>query len=117
MNTYPFLSKSQIKARIQEDPSFAATCLVAISARQTEDEHDSKTTVHKNRRGFMSSHAVNGTKLADKIRFGEALSDEDTGRVQAMACSYTKQLAAHFRQQMIRENPELEASARLFSAN
>lgn len=116
MNSYPFLSKSQIKSRIAAEPEFATTCLLVLDSRQTSDEHDEKTTKYKNRRGFMSSHAVNGTKLADKARSGETLTDEDMGRVQAMVVSYSKQLAAHFRAEAISENPELARVAEIFSA-
>lgn len=117
MNSYPFLTKTEIRNRIASgEAPFIVECLLAIANRQTEDEHDAKATRWKNRRGFMSSHAVNGTKLADKALSGEAFSEEDLGKAGSMVSHYTKQLAAHFRQKAVAEDPELEAAARLFSA-
>ena len=113
-NNYPFMTKRQIKSRLETDPEFQRECLVVIYRRQTEDEQSYKTTVHKNRRGFMSSHAVHGTRIAELILKGEPLDDEDEARLKKMVASYTKQLAAHFREQALRENPALAAQAAKF---
>ena len=116
-NNYPFMTKKQIAARIEEDAAFVQECVLVMQARQTEDEQEVKETRHKNRRGWMSSHAVNGGKLADKIAAGEALSEEEVGKAQGMVCRYTKQLAAHFRAAAIVANPDLADAASIFSAN
>ena len=64
---YPFQTKAQIKAELDE--SFEARCdaIVTLYRLQTEDEQDAKTTKYSNKRGFMSSHAVNGTRVAEKL--------------------------------------------------
>ena len=90
-------------------------CLQIMDARQTEDEQATLSTKWSNKRGWMSSHAVWGGKLALKARTGE-LSDEEFSKAAGMVCRYTKQLAAHFRAEAIAKNPALEAVARIFSA-
>lgn len=116
VTSYPFMTKAQIKARIEADDAFMLECLSVLYARQTEYEQETKTTVNRNRRGFMSSHAVNASVLAVKAR-GEGLTAEETDKARSIICHYTKQLAAHFRQGAISENPELAEAARVFSAN
>jgi hypothetical protein len=113
-NGYPFWTKREIVARIEADFDFATECLLVVYQRQTDDEVAEKDTKYKNKRGFMSSHAVHGTRIAELILAGEVLSDEDRGRVAAMAVRYGKQLASHFRQMRLRENPELAAQAAKF---
>jgi hypothetical protein len=112
-NLYPFLSKAQISTRIEEDPAFALECLQIMCSRQTAFEQESKTTVVKNRRGFMSSHAVNGTLLAVKART-EGLDEVETAKAQEMVSHYTKQLASHFRAEALERDPSLAATARVF---
>lgn len=113
---YPFLSKSTIKARILNDMAFALECAQIMTARQTEFEQSSKQTVVKNRSGWMSSHAVFGTKCTDKLRLGEELEPNEMARLQEMVSHYSKQLASHFRQEAIEKDPSLKAVADIFSA-
>jgi hypothetical protein len=113
-NLYPFATKKQIKTQIEADPEFARQCLLVIHDRQTEVEQERKETINKNRRGFMSSHAVRGTTLALKIRSGEWLNPEEEGLVVSIASSYTKQLASHFRAAVLAEKPELAEQAKVF---
>ena len=115
-NRYPFASKSEIKARITNDPAFAITCLVTLYGLQTEHEQATKTTVNKNHRGFMSSHAVNGCKLAEKMIAGETLTDEETAKATEMVSHYSKQLARHLRDEAVAENPDLAKEAAVFFA-
>ena len=113
-NNYPFITKAQIKARLATDGDFAKECLLVMYDRQTEYEQEAKTTVVKNRRGFMSSHAVRGANLALKIRAGEWLTPDEEALVSSIASSYTKQLASHFRSQALAERPELAETAKVF---
>jgi hypothetical protein len=105
-NGYPFLTKSEIRSRAQTDWQFACDCLLVVFARQTDDEVVDKETKHKNRMGFMSSHAVHGTRIGQLLVNGETLEDEDQGRVWAMAHRYSKQLASHFRNVQLRKARE-----------
>lgn len=113
---YPFMTKAQIKAA--QDESFATVMqhLAIIHSFQTTDEQGNKVTKWKNRAGFMSSHASNGTRLVEKHSSGEALTDEDAALARKIAGSYTRQLALHFRAEAIEANPELSKIAEFFSA-
>jgi hypothetical protein len=113
-NNYPFLTKAQIVAKLEDDISFRHQACLILTARQTEDEIQRRDTKYKNRRGWMSSHAVNGTKFAEKIAAGEELTEEEEGKLAGMVIRYRKQLAAHFREQAKAENPELAESGSVF---
>jgi hypothetical protein len=115
-NKYPFPTKAQILASQASD----GTCLEhfgILMARQTNDEHEEKTTKWKNRRGLMSSHAVRGTELWEKIVACEDLSENDVAEVRSIVSRYGKQLAAHYRDEMFRKNPGMQEVAAIFSAN
>jgi hypothetical protein len=106
---YPFATKAQLKARLEGEPSFVLQALLILDGRQTEDEREDKETKYRNHKGWMSSHAVWGTKLASKVALGQELEPEEFDRAQAMVCRYTRQLANHFRNLEIKRNPELAA--------
>lgn len=112
---YPFESKAQILAK-QADFAVVMQHLGIIHSFQTTDEQGKKVTIDKNRSGFMSSHATNGTKLVEKHRSGEALTDEEVALARKIAGSYGRQLAAHFRALAIEANPDLAQLAEIFSA-
>ena len=113
-NNYPFLTKAQIKARIAEDDAFVVVCLQVMHSRQTEHEVNSKTAKDRNKRGWMSSHAIRGTEYALKVANGESLSEDELASVRKMVGSYSKQLASHFRQTKLTENPSLAEAAAVF---
>jgi len=113
-NNYPFLTKAQIVAKLDTDLSFRHEACLILTARQTEDELQVRETKHKNRRGWMSSHAVNGTKFAEKLAAGEELTEEEEGKLAGMVCRYRKQLASHYREVAKRDNPELAEAGSTF---
>jgi len=115
-NGYPFRTKREICDQLAADRGFRHECLLILYRRQTEDEQETKETKWKNRRGFMSSHAVNGSRIAQAILAGEQqLSDEDEAKLDGIVCRYGKQLAAHFRQADTAANPaKAEKAARFF---
>jgi hypothetical protein len=113
-NNYPFLTKKQIKEQIAEDDDFVVQCLTVMHSRQTEEEQADKTTKSRNKRGWMSSHAVRGTELALKVLGGETLDEEELAKARTMVASYSKQLAAHFRQARLAEEPDLAEAAAVF---
>ncbi len=112
---YPFQSKAQILSLVAEDEPFMLECLQIMNGRQTADEQDTLTTKYRNRCGWMSSHAVNGGKLAKKA-LEEGLSPEETERARGMVLRYGKQLAAHFREEAMHNDPSLREVAKIFSA-
>jgi len=113
---YPFLTKAQIIAAQRGDDRVMLNHLAIVYSFQLVDEQSRETTVYRNRSGFMSSHAKNGTALAKKHLAGEALTDDELSLARKIAGSYGKQLAAHFREEAIRANPDLAQIAEIFSA-
>ena len=115
-NLYPFQTKGQIKILLQ-DSEYRKAAIVQLFQKQTEHEQATSTTLNKNKVGFMSSHAVHGTRIAKMILAGEVLTEEDLARVDSIAPRYTRQLATFARARAIAENPALAETARLFSAD
>ena len=113
-NGYPFPTKREILAQLATDRDFRVTSLLVLYRRQTEDEQETKETKYKNRRGFMSSHAVNGTRIAQAILAGEELSEEDEAKLDAIVPRYSKQLAAHARQEALAADPSKADTAAVF---
>jgi hypothetical protein len=116
MNLYPFLTKSVLKARISEDDSFMLECAQIMQSRHTAHEAATETTLLRNRAGWMSSHAVRGGRLVRKAS-EEGLDQTETSQLRDMVSRYSKQLASHFRQAAIAENPALKEIAAVFSAD
>ena len=116
IKSYPFVTKTQIRSRIETDDAFVVECLLVMLSRQTDSEQEAKNTVFRNSRGFMSSHALRGTTLGVKAQ-EDGLSAEETVSARSLVLHYTKQLAAHFRQEQIANDPGLAEAARMFSAN
>ena len=114
-NLYPFVTKNQLKERLAAEPAFRHQAMVILFALQTEFEQKNNNTLDKNRQGFMSSHAVHGSRIARLISAGETLSVEDEARVDAIAPRDTRQLAVYFRAEAIANNPALKAVAKMFS--
>ena len=127
-NLYPFMTKAMIKARLLEEPDFMVESLLILHTLQTEHEQATRSTLNRNKMGFMSSHAVHGSRIAEKVKAGLAQGDclgvvmatvltvDDWAKVDSIAPRYTKQLAAYFRAREIAENPALAKVAALFSA-
>lgn len=113
-NNYPFTTKKQIAARIAEDFDYAKSCMVVLYNRQTEHEKDTSSTLSRNHAGFMSSHAVHGTRIAKAILAGEDLTPEDEGRVSTIVGRYTKQLADQARKDAVEADPDLATKAAAF---
>lgn len=113
-NNYPFVTKAQLAGRIATDDDFVKECLVIMYRRQTTDEQEEKDTKYRNKRGFMSSHAVRGTELALKVVADEWINPEEMELARSIVKSYTKQLAGHFRTQTLAERPELADQAKVF---
>jgi hypothetical protein len=112
---YPFATKAQILAS-QADFEVCKRHLITLFQAQTADEQESQDTKYKNRRGFMSSHAVTGSQLASKVISGEELTEEEVEKVRTIVSRYSRQLAAFSREAAIAANPELKKIAEIFSA-
>jgi hypothetical protein len=113
-NRYPFRSKADILTQLATDDEFVIECLDIMQMRQTDYERETKTTLNRNRRGWMSSHAVNMGNLADKIGKGETLDGEEFAKARDCISHYGKQLASHFRDEKLAASPELAETAKMF---
>lgn len=113
-NNYPFLTKAQIADRIGSDAGFVRQAIGILYANQTSHEREVRSTEVKNRAGFMSSHAVTGSKLAEKLLSGAGWTQEDEDKARAIASRYTRQLACHFREEAIVFDPALAQKAAAF---
>jgi len=113
-NGYPYMTKNQIADEVATNREFAITCLGILCQRQTDDELESKTTKHTNKRGLRCSEASWMPALAATIHNGGEVSDDDWNRLHNVLPVYRKQLAAHFRAQQAEQNPDAAAAARVF---
>lgn len=113
-NGFPFLSKAQIVAKAAEDRDYRVKLALIMDGRQTEDEREVKTTKYRNRCGWMSSDAHRGSLLAQALVTGAALTDEQESFLSVVPQKYRKQLAAHFRDEALAENPEIAEKAKVF---
>jgi len=113
-NLYPFVTKAQLKARLESEPAFRREAMTILLALQTEGEQATEQTIVKNRQGFMSSHAVNGTRIAKKIRAGEEITAEDEILIDKIAPAYSRQLSVYYRAKALAEQPALRAIASVF---
>jgi hypothetical protein len=114
-NNYPFVTQKQIVSRLAESPAFSLDCLDILVSRQTDDEIETKTTKHVNKRGLRCSEATWMVQLAAKVRNNvEPLTDEEWCRLNRTLPIYRKQLASHFRKEQLAANPELAAQAAKF---
>jgi hypothetical protein len=116
-NLYPFVTKRSIKERLDSDQAYRIEAMAILHTLQTEHEQATKSTLNKNRMGFMSSHAVKGSKVAEKIKAGEPLTEEDLAVCDTIAPRYSRQLATFARAQAIANDPALAKTAEMFSAN
>lgn len=113
-NKYPFTTKAQIKARLDSDADYALQALVTLYDHQTPHEQETLSTQFKNRVGFMSSHAVVGSKLAVKIKSGETLTDEEHFKALSIISRYSRQLAQIERNRALEANPNLAQESACF---
>jgi hypothetical protein len=115
MNNYPFATKSQIKALLASSDSAVAMAVIILQDRQTSFEQATRSTKDRNHRGWMSSHAVRGGRLADEIVATGTLSADSLVLARGMVSRYSTQLASHIRAQAVEADPSLlEKSACYF---
>jgi hypothetical protein len=110
---YPFVTKKMIAEQLKQDEEFRMECMQIIYSRQVDDEREEKNTKYRNGKGFMSSHAKAGTEIVKKMMAGE-MSQEDINKMNSIIPRYTKQLAEHFRQLEIKNQPELVEVAKVY---
>lgn len=74
------------------DPAFVASELMALYGRQTEDEQRVKDTVERNERGFCAFSGRAGSRLAEKVMNGQALTGDDLARAVGICLRHRRQV-------------------------
>lgn len=114
-NMYPFVGQKAVKAKLEASRDMRELAFVALFHLQTDFEQDKGETKDRNKRGFMSSHAWHGARIAKALIAGETISQEDSDRVDEYSVRYSKQMTAALRTEAIRQEPELGITATQFS--
>lgn len=112
---YPFIGVKSVKSRLEADPEVQKATLVMLHFLQTESEQAKRDTEVKNLRGFMSSDAWHGSRIAERLIAGMEIAAEDEARIVKIASKYSKQLSVQLRRMAMVENPALASYAQLFS--
>lgn len=120
--TYPFRGERQLREELTLSSEARVKCLMLLFAAQTSDEQEANHTVHRNRMGFMSSHAVRGSLIAKALltlpegeRLEGALSPEDQSWMAEKMPSYARQMARRELEDCCERDPSLKEIARIFS--
>lgn len=111
---YPFRSKKAIKTQLDTDFNFRCAVMVLLFQWQTAHEQATSSTLNRNRAGFMSSHAVWGSRVARKLLSGADLNAEDIEKIDTIAPRYSRQVSVHEREMALAANPELAKIAALY---
>jgi hypothetical protein len=111
---YPFKTKAQFAQELSSSYESRCAAMVQVYELQTAEEQAAGTTTASNGRGFMCSHAVNGTRIAKALIAGEELSATDAVLVDTIAPRYAKQLAALAREAALAADPSLADAAKVF---
>ena len=114
-NGYPFMTQAEVAIRLQNEEPFRLECLAILCERQTPDELEERATKHTNKKGLRCSESVWMPELYTKIQGSpEQVTPEEMNRLTSTLHVYRKQLAAHFRTQMLEQDPSLGQKAALF---
>lgn len=111
---YPFVGAKACKAALDESPAVRRLMWLALFHCQTPAEQQKQDTEVDNSRGFMSSDAWHGSRIAKAMLAGDPLNAEDEARIDRHATKYSKQMAAMLRGYAMGREPELAVSARVF---
>jgi hypothetical protein len=81
-----------IRDKLASDQRWLQRGILAIDARQTDDERREDATKYSNARGWSSADARRGSYYARWIRRGHDLSGRHLGIAQRMMRKYARQL-------------------------
>lgn len=112
---YPFVGQKAVKAVLEANEDIQLLTIRLLHALQTEAEQARRDTEVRNKAGFMSSDAYNGSRIAETLASGGELSYEDLERVPRIATKYSKQLTTQLRLHAMIADPKLAAYASVFS--
>ena len=84
---------ANITILLQSSDKAVERAILAIYARQTDDEQSHQTTTHSNSRGFSAAHAKLGSYYAKWIISGKHLTGRHLVKARQISLHYVKQLA------------------------
>lgn len=114
-NGYPFATQKDIVNQLATDSAFRLECLEILCRRQTTDELEEKATKYTNKRGLRCSESVWMPELLANLKNDpEAVTGEALSRLATTLPKYRKQLAAHFRNEQLNNDPSLATQAAKF---
>lgn len=85
-------TRDQINAIIRNRNDAVDRGIVILYDLQTADEKDSRSTRHRNGRGFNAGDAKEGTRFAKWVLSGRSLSGWHLEKARAMCLKYSGQL-------------------------
>ena len=85
-------TEAAIVSLLQNNNRAVERAILAIFARQTEDEKSTECTRHENSRGFSAADARTGSYLARWILGGNHLNGKFLDKGRKIAVKYRKQL-------------------------
>lgn len=91
-------NKNSIEALLQRNYLAVERAIIVLHDRQTEDEKQSQTTKHHNKRGFGGTDATFLSSLADQIKRGRRLTDRQLACVRKRNKAGFSMLAKYHRQ-------------------
>lgn len=100
-------TEENIVALLQVNNDAVERAVLAIFARQTEDEKRIKETKHSNQMGFSSADARNGSYYAGWIKSNRKLSGKFLDKAREMMVKYRRQLLIVSVEKAIAKDPIL----------
>ena len=85
-------TEAAIIALLQSNNRAVERAILAIFARQTEDEKSTESTRHENSRGFSAADARTGSYMARWMSSGKRLDGKFLDKARKMAVKYRKHL-------------------------
>jgi len=109
-NKYPFVTKAEVRRRLEHEAAFVLECLALMQSR-----HELRTSGAKidGPSGWMSSERVKASALANKAATGN-LTTQETVAAARLLSGYAKQITAVLRQRALAADPSLADAARVF---
>lgn len=86
------MSQAAIKVLLMFNDRAVEKAILAIHSRQTDDEQNSRTTLHSNGIGFKANHAKKGAYYAGWIQSGRSLSGWHLTNARNIVLQYSRQL-------------------------
>ncbi|MBI3201585.1 MAG: hypothetical protein HYZ29_08585 [Myxococcales bacterium] len=109
-NRYPFVTKAEVKRRLENEVAFVIECLALMQARHEMRASGGPTGGPC---GWMSSQRSRCTALAMTAAAGE-ITPKEMAEAARLLMGYSKQIAGVLRERALAADPSLAEAARVF---